>query len=94
MQTEKPLPGAEEEASMASDSAQPTDAMPRERVLHWARLARRACGSVFGVPDYDAYREHMTTTHPGEPPLARARIPCLGVATQARGPRSALLLAY
>jgi uncharacterized short protein YbdD (DUF466 family) len=89
MQTEKPLPGAEEETSMASNSVQPADATSGARVLHWARLARRACGSVFGVPDYDAYREHMTTTHPGEPPLARGEFLAWALQRKhaGRGPR-------
>ncbi|HEX2828718.1 MAG TPA: YbdD/YjiX family protein [Burkholderiales bacterium] len=38
-----------------------------DRLKEFARAWRK----VFGVPDYDAYVEHMRVTHPGERPLAR-----------------------
>jgi uncharacterized short protein YbdD (DUF466 family) len=43
-------------------------------VVRLGALARRAPSvwrKVFGVPDYDAYVEHLRVAHPEQPPLGR-----------------------
>ena len=32
---------------------------------------RAACRQIFGIPDYDRYREHMAAHHPGDPVLGQ-----------------------
>ena len=54
-----------------------------------ASAARRALRTVFGIPDYEAYLEHMRVTHPGELPLARGEFLAWALERRhaGRGPR-------
>jgi uncharacterized short protein YbdD (DUF466 family) len=40
-------------------------------LARFARAARDVSRKVFGVPDYDAYAEHMRLAHPDAVPLTR-----------------------
>jgi len=40
------------------------------RLRHRLRAARRAFLQVFGIPDFERYREHMHAKHPGAPLLS------------------------
>ena len=53
---------------MRIDRSSIAHACARSRAF--ARQAQHAWRRIFGVPDYEAYVEHMRIAHPGEPPLA------------------------
>jgi uncharacterized short protein YbdD (DUF466 family) len=52
-------------------NAAPGGNAPGMRMSYLLRTLRGAYLQMFGIPDYERYVGHMTSHHPGEPPLSR-----------------------
>jgi uncharacterized short protein YbdD (DUF466 family) len=43
------------------------------------RAVQRALRQLFGIPDFDRYREHMQTRHPGAPLLSEREFHAMAI---------------
>jgi len=48
------------------------------RGARWQAI-RRALRQMFGIPDFDRYREHMRTKHPGAPLLSEREFHAMAI---------------
>jgi len=67
-----------EATTTPSGETSPAAAAPltlRERL----RQLRRACGQMFGIPDFERYRAHMQEKHPEAPLLTEREFCALAI---------------
>jgi uncharacterized short protein YbdD (DUF466 family) len=59
----------------AAEGARPVHVPLRARL----RIIRRALRQVFGIPDFDRYREHMQARHPDAPLLSEREFHAMAI---------------